>query len=215
MYTFNTNHGALNEVIIDKLIATTNKAIDEYPRTTAIRIDLRLPYVSDPQNHFDVDFPSHNLKVDHAVISRFIDSLKAQIREDLKRKMNVRDRVHPCRVRYFWVRELGSSSEQFHYHLILFFNKDTYAHLGDLRFGFSNVNLIFKIRKAWASALSGGYEECEHLVHIPKNPIYYLNRNNAFNTNVHSDLIFRTSYFAKDKTKPYGDGYRCFGCSQY
>ena len=214
MYTLNVNHGSLNEVILNRLVDTTNNAIDEYPRTMAVRVDLRLPSIPDLQNHFKVDTPSHKLKVDHAVISRFIDSLKSQIREDLKRKRNDGRRVHSCRVRYCWVRELGSKSEQHHYHLILFFNKDTYAHLGDLKSNSLDKNLITKIRKAWASALSGNYDECAGLVFVPKNPIYYLNRNNALSTEVHSDLIYRISYLAKDKTKPYGDGYRCFGCSQ-
>ena len=214
MYTLNDNHGALNELILDRLIATTNKAIDEYARTMAVRIDLRLPSNSCFHNRAKVNTPSHNLKLDHAVISRFIDSLKSQIREDLKRKRNDGRRVHSCRVRYCWVRELGSKSEKHHYHLILFFNKDTYAHLGNLKSTFFDKNLITKIRKAWASALNGDYDECAGLVFVPKNPIYYLNRNNAFSTEVHSDLIYRVSYLAKDKTKPYGDGYRCFGCSQ-
>ena len=214
MYTLNSNHGALNELILDKLISTTNKAIDEYPRTMAVRVDLRLPYISDSKNPSDWDSPSHKLKVDHAVISRFIDSLKAQVHQDLKRKLNDGRRIHPCRVRYCWVRELGEKSEQCHYHMVLFFNKDTYAHLGVLDSTSCNSNLIVKIRKAWASALNGDYEECECLVHIPNNPIYYLNRNNPFYTEVYSDLIYRISYLAKDKTKPYGDGYRCFGCSQ-
>ena len=214
MYTLNANHGALNDLILDKLISTTNKAIDEHPRTMAVRVDLRLPYIPDSKNPSDWDSPSHELKIDNAVISRFIASLKAQVRQDLKKKQNDGRRIHPCRVRYCWVRELGDNSEQCHYHIVLFFNKDAYAHLGALKSIFCNRNLIVKIRKAWASALNGSYEECEFLVHIPQNPIYYLNRNNAFNTNVYSEFIYRASYLAKDKTKPYGDGYRCFGCSQ-
>ena len=158
----------------------------------------------------DVDTPSHFQQADPKSITRFFESLKSQLKVYRKNK-NIMEGKDDFK--YIWVREKDGSCHH-HYHLILFFNKDTYAHLGDLKSNSLDKNLITKIRKAWASALSGNYDECAGLVFVPKNPIYYLNRNNALSTEVHSDLIYRISYLAKDKTKPYGDGYRCFGCSQ-
>ena len=92
-------------------------------------------------------------------------------------------------------------------------NKDAYAHLGSFNVFYIQSNLISKIRKAWSNALSGDYECCAGLVHIPENPIYYLDANNL-NENVYRDFIYRCSYMAKHDTKLYGNGFRCFGCSQ-
>ncbi|MBB6055380.1 inovirus Gp2 family protein [Tolumonas osonensis] len=215
MPELNNNHGVLNRTYINKIMTTIDKAVIEFPRTMALRVDLRMPYIPDRNDHFDVDSPVHDLNTSNEVISRFIDSLKSQIKADLKRKKNQGSRVHPCRLRYCWVRELGENNEQLHYHALLLFNKDAYAFLGDFDSNRSHRNMMSKIRKAWASALRGEYEECEYLVHVPVKPIYYLDSNNINYMDVYSKLIFRVSYLAKYKTKPYGDGYRSFGCSQY
>ncbi len=209
----NNNHGSLNQNYVDRIIDTINFSLSEYPRTMAIRVDLRLPYIPEPSNHMDADMPVNFLSINRKVVSRFFASLQAQIKHDLDCKKKEGKRVHECSVRYAWVMEC-SMEHKWHYHVLLLLNKDTYAHIGNYNNVNVQSNLISKIRKAWASALNGSYESCVNLVHIPENPIYYLNVNDCSYNCTYTDLIYRCSYMAKDKTKPYGNGYRCFGCSQ-
>lgn len=212
-FNLNLNHGSLNNDYIDRMIDTINRSLAEHPRTMAIRVDLRLPCIPEPNNHIDADSPVHFYNVDRGVISRFFVSLQAQIKYDQDSKMREGKRVHACSVRYVWVREC-SMEHKWHYHVLLLLNKDAYAHLGNLNIFDAQSNLISKIRKAWSSALNGDYDCCAGLVYVPENPIYYLDANNPSNNYVYNDLIYRCSYMAKDATKLYGDGYRCFGCSQ-
>lgn len=209
----NNNHGPLNNGYIDRIVETINFSLSEHPRTMAIRVDLRLPYISDPNAHMDVDMPVYFFNIDRGVISRFFASLYSQIKYDLDVKRKEGKRVHECTMRYVWVREY-SSGYKWHYHVLILLNKDTYGFLGSHRDFDNQDNLIGKIRKAWSSALNGKYDECASLVYIPENPIYYLNVKGDDYHDVYSKLVFRCSYMAKDETKPYGDGGRCFGCSQ-
>lgn len=98
--------------------------------------------------------------------------------------------------------------------MLLLLNKDAYAFLGKLKSNKNDNNLIMKIRKAWGSALCCTYETSGQLVYVPENPCYYLDGNSSKFEGVYRDVLYRSSYLAKDKTKPYGDGYRSFGCSQ-
>lgn len=76
-------------------------------------------------------------------------------------------------------------------------------------------NLGSLIREAWLSALNLiGHNEYLSLVHFPENPLYYLNVNESQYTQVFNDLMYRLSYFAKDKSKSYSKEQRSFGCSQ-
>lgn len=212
-FNLNFNHGSLNGEYMGRIIETVNRSLFEHPRTMAVRIDLRLPYIPEPNNHMDADSPIHFHSVDRSIISRFFESLKAQIKHDQYSKTREGKRVHACSVRYVWVREC-SMEHKWHYHILLLLNKDAYAHLGNLNVFDAQSNLISKIRKAWSSALNGDYERCAGLVHIPENPIYYLDANDPSNNHAYGSLIYRCSYMAKDDTKLYGDGYRCFGGSQ-
>lgn len=212
-FRLNHNHGHLNYYYFERISETINRSLSEYLRTMAVRVDLRLPYMPDPNSYMDVDSPVHFLKIDREVISRFFASLQAQIKYDLNSKKKEGKRVHGCRVRYAWVMEC-SMEHKLHYHVLILLNKDTYAHLGNYQDVSIRDNLISKIRKAWASALGGSYESCVNLVHVPVNPIYYLDVNDRNYNSVYSDLIYRCSYMTKDESKPYGNGYRCFGCSQ-
>ncbi len=213
-FRLNDNHGSLNNYYIDRMIDTINRSLADHPRTMAIRVDLRLPYIPNQNCHMSVDSPTHFYSVDEGVITRFFSSLQAQIEHDQNRKMKDGKRVHWCNLRYIWVREISVDGSKFHYHVLLLLNKDAYAFLGNASDLNVNDNLISKIRKAWVSALRGDYEQCWYLVHLPENPIYFLNENNSSFSSVFNDLVYRVSYMAKDVTKPYGDGNRCFGCSQ-
>ncbi len=72
---------------------TVRHALDVHPRLTALRVDLRLP-----------DVPA---ATDAAVISRFINALKARIDAYQKRKHREGKRVHPTTLHYVWAREFG------------------------------------------------------------------------------------------------------------
>lgn len=213
-FNLNNSHGSLNNRYIDRMIDTINRSLIEHPRTMAIRIDLRLPYIPNENCYMSIDSPTHFYSVDEGVMSRFFSSLQAQINHDQDRKIKEGKRVHYCNTRYIWVREYSVDECKCHYHILLLLNKDAYAHLGDINDLNIKPNLISKIRKAWVSALNADYEHCVRLVHVPERPIYYLDKNSQEFNGVLHDLTYRVSYMAKDRTKPYGDGFRCFSCSQ-
>ncbi|EIG6162504.1 inovirus-type Gp2 protein, partial [Escherichia coli] len=81
---------------------TVLRALDVHPRLTALRVDLRLP-----------DVPA---ATDAAVISRFINALKARIDAYQKRKRREGKRVHPTTLHYAWAREFGELKGKKHYH---------------------------------------------------------------------------------------------------
>ncbi len=72
---------------------TVRHALNVHPRLTALRVDLRFP-----------DVPA---ATDAAVISRFINALKARIDAYQKRKHREGKRVHPTTLHYVWAREFG------------------------------------------------------------------------------------------------------------
>ncbi len=84
---------------------TVRHALNVHPRLTALRVDLRFP-----------DVPA---ATDAAVISRFINALKARIDAYQKRKHREGKRVHPTTLHYVWAREFGECKGKKHYHLML------------------------------------------------------------------------------------------------
>ena len=198
-----TSHGPLNMDYMDRIEQTIDTALREHPRTMAVRVDLRLP------DQVDNDMPICFVNTDSGVISRFFDSLTAQIDADNVRKIKLSIRVYPCPLRYVWVKE-HNQEHKVHYHVLLLLNKDAYSHVGQLPS--TKPNLVNKIRKAWAGALRVDAQLAASLVYIPDNPIYYLNLN-AHNQTL-DDLMYRVSYLAKKETKQYGKGFRSFGCSR-
>ncbi|MGR6861603.1 inovirus Gp2 family protein [Aliivibrio salmonicida] len=181
---------------LDKIYNTIDKAITEYPRTMAVRVDLRM---------------SKSLLFDKSsVIKNFIASLDAQIQADLNRKKRKGIRVRACNIRYIWVKERSTSLSN-HYHLVLFFNKDVYYCLGDFK---NEDNLSHKIKKAWCNALDLDIDEGSRLVNFSDNGVYWLDNNSRNFKDEFDSLFYRASYLAKLETKKYGDGTRSFGCSQ-
>ena len=176
---------------------TLKKALFEHPRTIAIRTDLRLPL------NFD--------RNDTCVISRFMESLKAQIRADLNNRARRGVRVHDTTLRYIWVKEQNKSMN-WHYHVVLLLNNDTYNHLGN--FNAQEGNMAARIKKAWISALGLCTYAYGGLVHFPKNPIHYVNVNSKTYIQEYDTLFYRVSYFAKADTKKFGNGTNSFGCSR-
>jgi hypothetical protein len=192
-----TNRGPLIGEYLLSIMGVMDKALAIHPRTIAIRVDLRYPS----------NYPHTE---DIPVITRFIKSLKAQIAADLTRKIKKGTRVRPSDVNYVWVKERGSE-ERDHYHLVLFFNRDTYNALG--QYDAVEGNTAARIRKAWASALGIAPEYIGGAVYFPENPTYRLDaRSDA--GGVYAKLFYRLSYFAKAETKLYQDSSNHFGTSR-
>lgn len=207
-----TSYGELHPRYTSNIINTINRAIEDHPRTMAIRIDLRIPtdqYYS--ELGYSSDSPSYFADTDRQVISRFICSLKAQLKADLQRKNILKIRTHKNNLRYTWAKEYGSDNKP-HYHVLLLLNKDNYKYLGNYQS--LSGNLASKIQKAWTSALRLDFESYRASAHFPLNPVYILDKNTFDYPNVYEDLVYRASYLAKLETKLYGTGTRSFGCSQ-
>lgn len=192
---------------IDQVIT---RALEEHPRTFAIRVDLRYP------GFFDES------AIKHDDITRFIKSLKSQLEADARRKESEGKRVHPCTLRYVWAKE-QCSSEHPHFHVILLLNRDRYNGLGDFTspshqdglrgqaFNEPALNLSGRIIRAWASALDLDDRDAQALVHFCQDGCYRVNHNDPEGLDA---LFERVSYLAKVETKRYGTGHRCFGSSQ-
>ena len=55
MNALNLNHGPLNSNYLNRIVEVIHCSLFEHPRTMAIRIDLRLPDIADPNSSMDVD----------------------------------------------------------------------------------------------------------------------------------------------------------------
>ncbi len=136
---------------------TVRHALNVHPRLTALRVDLRFP-----------DVPA---ATDAAVISRFINALKARIDAYQKRKHREGKRVHPTTLHYVWAREFGECKGKKHYHLMLLVNRDTWCRAGDYR---APESLAGMIKQAWCSALGVDVGCHATLVHFPAWPAVWL-----------------------------------------
>ena len=161
---------------------------------TALRVDLRLP-----------DVPA---ATDAAVISRFINALKARIDAYQKRKHREGKRVHPTTLHYVWAREFGECKGKKHYHLMLLVNRDTWCRAGDYR---APESLAGMIKQAWCSALGVDVGCHATLVHFPAWPAVWLARNDDTGF---QQVLERADYLAKEHTKAHCTGERNFGCSR-
>ncbi|HEJ6984377.1 TPA: inovirus Gp2 family protein [Serratia marcescens] len=201
------SYGCLNDKHRVRIKETLDKSIDEYPRTLVVRVDLLLP--------------DNTYNNDSALITRFIRSLKAQIISDLFRRMTAGKRVHACKVRYVWAREFCQSGNK-HYHVALFFNKDTYAYPGTYRCSGEGVwrhNLSLMIMESWVRALSlqtkNNHQQYYAYINFPGRGYIHLNKLRGSFTGDYADAINWISYLAKEYSKSHSDGQRNFGCSQY
>ncbi|MDV2862129.1 inovirus Gp2 family protein [Phytobacter ursingii] len=204
------NYGSLNPTYVERIYETINKALNDYPRILAVRLDLRLP---------DEDLRDclTNYKPDAEVITRFIASLKAQIKASLEHRKKEGKRTFPCTLRYVWVRELNAEGKK-HYHVLLLINRDAYITLGC----YAGVigervraeGLASMVFKAWISAT--GLEDMKYrgLVYFPSQGCYHLFRNGHYFKNEYTALMKRALYLAKERSKSNEDGWRNFGCSQ-
>lgn len=197
--TLNKYH--LAEQYLARIKQVLDNSLNEHPRTLVIRADLHFPgRINCP------DYPGH---YGPEVITRFFESLKAQIRADEKRKNKEGRRAHLTTLRYIWAKEI-CTAQQPHYHLALFLNKDAYFGLGDYRE--VRDNLAGRIYRAWARALHLHDDEIVNLIHFPRDtPYYHLERKDS---KMYQEVFRRISYLAKTETKHYGSRSKNFGYSR-
>lgn len=175
-----------------------NNAVDEFPRTLALRIDLRFPG--------DYQYGDSNRDV-----TRFIESLKAKLLVDCRRKNRRWRRNWNNRLRYVWVREVGELNHRKHYHVLLLLNKDFYRSAGVYKV---DGSLYALIQQAWCSALGLKLTQYSAFVNMTENGCFYLNRNSPNYMGQVTGLLKRMEYLAKNHTKCYDDGYRSIGMSR-
>jgi hypothetical protein len=185
-----------NVTYLSQLKSLIEASVAESARILAFRFDLR--------------FPENYKGGQEKVITKFFESLKAQIKAKDAKSIKDGKRVYPCRLKYAWVRENGGAMSD-HFHVVVIFNKDAFAFVGD--YDSAETNTARRIKKAWSSALGCKEESAKGLVHFPKSAIYILNKNKETYQGKYRLLYYRISYLAKNRTKVYGTGKRSFGCS--
>ena len=189
--------GPLIVEYLQRINDTLWRATTDHPRTWIIRVDLRFPTVGEFQDeHF---------------MSRFLASLKAQIKADQEHKARQGSRVHPCHLRAVWAREQELSSHP-HFHIALMLNKDAYYRLGN--FWSQEGNMAARITKAVASALGLHFDEAKGLAHFSDKGSWILDVNSFDFEYQRAMVIERLSYLAKAATKYYGSYSNHFGYSR-
>lgn len=201
------SYGPMSRDYMSRSLEVLYDQLEHHQRLCAIRVDLRFASES---LESDTDSLVCMQRSDPAVITRFFESLKSQLREEHYRKNY---RGEPAIPAYIWCRERDGGPYP-HYHLVLFFDKDRYAYLGN----YTNPdagNMATRIQKAWCSALSLSYPDYATLVHFPHHHTYHLNKVSAvLRDSNYTAFLFRLAYLSKLATKNIGDGRRNFGCSQ-
>lgn len=200
----------LNIHYLDRILLTMSKALKDYKRIYALRLDVRFPVSDSEKDILRRDEFLNNAFNQKNIIKRFFESIKAKINAQEKRMKVSGKRVYPCQLRYVWCRERNKSIND-HYHLVLFFNKDRYWKCGRKDHDESLVRLIMD---AWNSALGEYVENVDRLVQFVYKGAHYLDQNKYDFESKYQALFTRLSYFAKNRTKHYGEGKRCFGTSQ-
>lgn len=183
---------------LGRLKQTIDRALTQYRRVFAFRVDLRFPANQQlPADAFT-----------NEIMSRFIASFKAKIEHNRRRALAVDKYAHECVVRYVWAREIGEWGRP-HYHLLILLNRDAYCALGS--FTSEQSNTCHRLEEAWASSLCLPVAAVQGLVEIPAKPDYKLQRGDPQGMDA---LFYRASYLCKAATKSYGNGLHGFGCSR-
>lgn len=201
-------HHPFNVAYLPRIAQVLCNALQEHPRTTVIRVDLHLPDCGDVG-----DSIASEADLSQGLMSRFIDSLKAQLVAYRHQKVREGKRCHRSSVRYAWVLEWPEPDGKKHYHLALLVNTDTFNALGS--YDEQGKGLASLIQNAWLSAMRvRDWSEYLTLVHFADNPLAYLDLSNPDFRKKLDALTFRLSYMAKQRTKRYSSNERSFGCSQ-
>ena len=199
-----------NKHYLNRIIETIDYAVDEHKRTYGLRVDLRFPSICQEHDCLSRDEIINEAPNRNKLISKFIESLKAKICAKDKQDRKLDKRVWQSNIRYIWCRE-RKSSENDHYHVVLFFNKDKFHLPGNYQ---NSQSLYSLITSAWISALGLKYYNKRGLVQCAQGTTKYLDKNSADFDEEYSKLFKHVSYLAKKHTKHYGEGNRNFGCSQ-
>ena len=195
-YRLYNNGEGLNYQYLTTLDNTVQDMLDDYTRVFALRVELHLP---------DNELINHS-----RLMTRFISSLKAQLKAYERKRSKLGTRIYPNTLRYVWAREIGTENELEHYHLVLLFNKDAYHLLGSYRVAGTLAN---RIRKAWFSALGEAVGDRLELVPFPKSASYYIDGNSLDYEDQLDSLMYRASYLCKTRTKVISSRVRSFGAS--
>ncbi|MDX4945477.1 inovirus Gp2 family protein [Providencia manganoxydans] len=191
-----------NQSYLSKIKLTIHKALTSHRRITAIRVDLRFP------TYKDDEFPYQD---DSGVITRFIESLKAQLKVDVPRRSLQWNRKLTCQLHYVWVREFGEINNKKHYHVILLLNKDLYHSVG--HYQQENGTVYSMVQKAWYSAMKLPYRKSKPLAHFPDKCVAYFTDKDIDTLSANEWVIRQSNYLAKNHTKVIDDE-RSFGCSR-
>jgi len=197
----------ISSYMLRQSLAVISNYLENYDRVFALRADLRFA-----QSHVpgEPDLPLCFQKDDEKAITRAIESLKSQLREEHKRSGRA---GKPVPLGYIWARE-RDTSEHHHYHLVLLFNKDVYGYLGDYTKPDAD-NMGTRIQKAWCSATGLDYPYYATRVNFPNNHSAWFTRHDALTlSDNYYDFLLRMAYLTKDYSKDVYDGYRNFGTSQ-
>jgi hypothetical protein len=197
-YPVLSQHGSLIENILVGSEQVLLQALNSHTRIAVMRFELKFP---------------KGYRGDTEVISKFFDSLRYRLKNDLAGKTESRGRNIHSDMGYVWVKEL-SGAHGWHYHVALLVNYDVYKSFGVINS--ENINTYNRILSSWASAMGSTVDAAVGLVHIPENPVYKLwHGSKTLTDDIHS-ILYRLSYLAKLKTKPYGNGLgkRFFGTSK-
>jgi len=182
---------------LQKLHTTIDRALQQYSRVFAFRVDLRFPAAF---VHGRDDNASQ-------VFKKFLDSFKSKIHHNRCMALRENKHAHQSRVRYVWAREFGQHGKP-HYHVAFVLNYDAFNALGKFEPG--RDNMFNRLQEAWASALGTSVEAVRGLVEIPDNPSYSLRRDGPGV----EEFFYRASYLCKAPTKVYGDGRHGFDSSR-
>ena len=204
MKTCSKAYGDLNPSYLASICETANKALSQYSRVFAFRIDLR--FMSSASS---TTVPGIAQYTENNVITYFIKNLKYLIKTHLEHRRNYFGfDVENTKVRYVWAREQNNAPFQ-HYHCLILLNKNSFKQLGF--YGSEDgKTLASLIQIAWARAIGVQDEAGSGLVEFCDG-IYYLDRNN---TDQHYPFLLRAGYLAKEHSKNRNKQYRSFGCSQ-
>lgn len=196
-YPVQHHHGDLIQDILIANDEVLSQVISTHKRVAVFRFELK--------------FPIH-YKGNLNVTSAFFDSLRSRLKNDLMIKSLKRDRDIDSEIGYVWVREL-SSNLGWHYHVVLFLNYDVYNCFGLIKS--KNNNIYNRILNSWATALGLTLIEASGLVHIDNNRVVKLDAKSIDYVDMIHAVLYRLSYLAKLKTKPYSlnSGVRLYGTS--
>ncbi|MEH0373231.1 inovirus Gp2 family protein [Vibrio mimicus] len=181
-----------------------DSALQQYPRTLILRVDLKYP------NGFSID------NVSSKQITKFQESFKALMCAYLKRKMrkNCNNRNLHSTPRFIWCKEIVTS-ENPHYHVAVLLNGEVFRGLGPYD-GIESNYISGMVVKAWASATGLQVEQASRAITFPRNGRYVIHKRSSpsvFNDQ-YKQAFYRISYFAKEESKKYGNREKNFGSSR-